>query len=186
MAWEATVDQTKDREKDMVLKCRGESFILGELHILPFYLVTALLQVGNYQIAVLVVKTNSTGSRLVLKVQEVKEVDSLVLDVVVFSKLIVDGLQAGGVTHDDIVVVDIARLGYDAEKSSQLCAPNWQVCCGIWCHWLCDVTVISICCEPGGVVSTLHEGCKPLILAQVDFQLLSPYIEQEVCNILFW
>ena len=89
---------------------------------MPADFVSPLFEVGNDDVAVLV-EAHDAGSGLVVQVQQVEEVDALLLYVIVLAQLIVNPLETGGVTLDDIVVVDVAGLGDDAEEGAQLRPP---------------------------------------------------------------
>ena len=90
---------------------------------MPADFVSPLFEVSYDDVAVLVVEAHDAGSGLVVQVQQVEEVDALLLYVIVLAQLIVNPLETGEVTLDDIVVVDVAGLGDDAEEGAQLRPP---------------------------------------------------------------
>ena len=116
----------KDVDQDKVFKGWRQLFISGEGVVLPANFVSSFLEVGNNKIAILIVEAHDTGSRFVVQVQQVEEMDSFLLYVVVFSKFVVDPLEAGRVAGDDIVVVDVAGFGDDTQEGAKLRSSGGQ------------------------------------------------------------
>ena len=72
------------------------------------------------------------------------------LDIVILSEPSIYPLKTGGVPHDDIVVVDVAGFGYEAEKGKELSLSNGKMGFFIIACWLCDSVWVDLvgfpCC----------------------------------------
>ena len=112
--------------------------------------------------------------------------DALLLDVVVLAQLVVDPLEAGGVAGDHVIVVDVARLGDNAEEGAQLRSSGGQVGCCVLARWQGDAVRVGVICLPSAVGAAPHKGGEAVVLGEVNFYLLNPDVEQEVCDAFFW
>ena len=117
---QVSVNEGEDVEKYSVFKGGCELFILIKYDILPVDGVASLFEVSDDQVSVLVVKSHYVGTWLELQVQQVKKMDAFLLNIVVFSELCIYPLETGGVSCDDVVVINITRLSDDAQEGSQL------------------------------------------------------------------
>ena len=144
--------------------------------------IPAFFKIGNDDIAVFVIKAQYAGSWLEVQVQQVEEVDALLLYIVIFPQFVVNSLKAGGVTRHHVVVVDVAVLCDDAEEGAQLRSPIGQISCRVFALGRGDVVGVGVIGLPCAVGTAPHEGGEAVILGEVNFNFLYPYVEEEVCN----